>query len=399
MVKMAQVLTNIYMLKRGAVERCITMAAHLQAHRGWQTEFVVGRNALPENIREIQAQGFPVHQIANLRKYIYPFKELLALGDLMHLFGKRKYDLVNTHWAKAGFLGRLAARLAGVPTIIHTVYGPTFASTLPKGRRWFFWSLEKLAAQFTDHFIFVGEELRQTYLRGGICTLKNSSVIRNARELSPFLDAASFPEKVRQASKQALGIDPQIPVIGYVARLVPSKGHIYAIQALRELLAQNRNHQAKLVFVGAAMLPEEKAFEAWLREKVKELGLEKEVIFAGWQPEPANFYGLFDIFVIPSLYEGMPDAVLEARAADLPVVGFDCGGVREAAGNANLVPVKDVAGLTRALHQEISRLPATRRRRGKNLADMKRLQERHSVARMLTETGQLYEKLLASHHS
>ena len=264
---------------------------------------------------------------------------------------------------------------------------------MPRGTRLIYQYLEKLASLVTSKFIFIGKEIQESFIRAGICTPLNSQVIYGGRDISPFIEAAQFPEPVRQAARKSLGLTPQDAVIGYTARIVPSKGHIYALRALRDL--KSGDHQGKLVFVGGTWLSSERGFEAQLKKQIHELGLENDVLFLGWQENTAHFYGLFDIFIFPSLYEGLPGAVLEARAADLPVVGFNCGGVREILGdNDNLVAIKDVAGLARALKNEICRLPETRARRGQNLAELKRLQDRFSVDRMLAKTAQLYEDLL-----
>jgi glycosyltransferase involved in cell wall biosynthesis len=390
--KIAHVFTTFY-AGPGALERTFAIAAD-QKQRGWWVEFITGHDASPELLQKKQQEGFPVVQIDSLRKYPDPPQDIKALVEMVDLFKQKKYDVVHTHWAKPGTLGRLAARFAKVKIIVRSAYGTTFAPGLPRGLRFFFWSLEKLLATFTHQFIFNGKELQEMHIRAGICNTLNSQVIYGGRDLSAFVKAALLPEEERRARKQSFGIGPQTPLIGYVARLVPIKGHIYAVRALRELKSQG--NPVKLMFVGGVRLPSEQIFKEKLVKKAKELGLEEEIIFIDWQTNPAKYYSLFDIFVFPSLLEGLPGAILEARVADLPIVAFDCGGVREILGdNGNLVPVRDVAGLTRALAKEIARLPETRRRRGQDLAEVLRLQEVFSIDRMVARTAQLYERLLA----
>jgi len=105
-----------------------------QRRGGWQPELVIGRHAVPELVEEVRQQGFPVHQIPSLRKYIHPLDELRTLLALVRLFKRRKFDIDHTHLPKAGIQGWLAARLAGVKIIIFTVYGLIFASALPRGK-------------------------------------------------------------------------------------------------------------------------------------------------------------------------------------------------------------------------------------------------------------------------
>lgn len=394
MLKIAHVFTTFYP-GLNAHARTFAIAAD-QQKRGWQVEFVTGRNASPDLIREKQQQGFPVHQVANLRKYIHPCHDLKALVELVRLFRRRKFDLVHTHLAKAGILGRLAARLAGVRIVVHSVYGATFAPTLPLGKQLLFWGLEKLAGKVTDQFIFIGQDLRDAFIRAGICSAQKAAVIYGGRDLSPFIAAACLSEKDRQARRRAAGLDPQTIVLGNVARIVPWKGHDYALQAFNELKKQYP--QIKMIIVGDTKVPSEQGHKNKLIAKAKSLGFEKDVIFTGWQKDTARYYSIFDIYVLTSMpFEGVPGSVLEATASGLPVVGFECFGLREIlVNNARLVPVKDVAGLTRALKKAIDQLPETRRRRGQNLSEIQKLQKQFSVDRMLAETGQLYNRLLAN---
>ena len=365
-----------------------------QRHQGWQVEFLTGCEASPIFIQEQRERGFPVTQIPSLRKYIHPSQDTKALIKLLHLFRCKKFDVVHTHLAKAGIIGRLAAGLSGVPHILHTVYGPTFAPTLVAPKRFIYWALEKMVGKLTHKFIFVGHELRSQYLRAGICTHQNSQVIYGGRNLTPFIEAASIPEAARWAGRQALGLEPQIGLIGYVARLVPSKGHEFAIRAFHQV--KSRLGGAKMIFVGEARLPSEQAFKKKLIELINNLELQNEIIFTGWVDNPAYYYGLFDMFIFPSLYEGLPGAVIEAAAADLPVVGFDCGGVREILdNNMTLVPVRDVKGLAAVLEREMANLETRRRLRGRRVSYLNDLKKTFSISRMVEETRKLYQGLEA----
>lgn len=365
-----------------------------QQRQGWQVEFITGRNASAKFIKEKEEQGFRVTQVPSLRKYIHPAQDQKAVRELVRLFRREKFDVVHTHLAKAGIIGRLAARLAGVPHVLHTIYGPTFAQTLTPLRRLTYWGLEKLVGKMTDKFIFVGQDLRSRYLRAGICTPHNSQVIYGGRDLTPFFSAASLPEAARWAGRQALGLDPQAALIGYVARIVPSKGHLYAIRAFHQ--AKPHLGAAKMIFVGEARLRSEQAFKNQVSAEITRLGMQDEIIFTGWVDNPTYYYGLFDIFIFPSLYEGLPGAIIEAKAADLPIVGFDCGGVREILGNSStLVPVGDTAGLAEALRREMAHLSERRRQRGEKIRELNKLQETFSIDRMVQETRKLYQTLLA----
>ena len=393
MIKIAHVST---VFNPGIVTRDTYALAIDQRRRGWTVEFVAGRNASRVLMEKRIKEGFPVIRVSSMRKYAHPLDDLRALCDLVRLFKLKKYDVVHTHLAKAGILGRLAARLAGIKTVIHTVYGASFAPTLPRWKYLAFWGLEKLAAWFTDQYIFIGRDIRDAYVNAGICPLEKTAVIYPGKNLEPFLAVAALPAAERKARRQALGIDPEAIVLGNVSRLVPWKGHEYALQALSVL--KKDYHRLKLVIVGAAKVAVEQAYKEKLEALAQTLGLGEEVIFTGWQEDTPNYYSIFDIYLITSMpFEGLNLSVLEAYAAGLPVVGFEWYGAGDILGTkSGLVPVKDVPGLLASLRREIERLPETRRRRGDNLAEIKKLQERHTYARMAAKTGDLYEKLLAS---
>lgn len=361
-----------------------------QVRQGWDVEFVTGCNASSGLLQQTRERGFPVTQIPSLTKYVHPLLDLKALFQLFRFFRNRRFNIVHTHLAKAGIIGRAAARMAGVPHIFHTVYGPTFAPTLKPFNRFTFLSLEKLAGKVTDKFIFVGQDLRLRYLRAGVCNPHNSRVIYGGRRLGPFIRAASLPEATRGAGKKTLGIDPETPLITYVARIVPSKGHLHAVRAFHQVKTDHVT--AKLIFVGEARLPSEQSFKHQLIEEIRQLGLQDDVMFTGWVDNPAHYYGISDILIFPSLYEGLPGAVIEARAADLAIVAFDCGGVKEILGpDFPLARVGDTSTLAAMLTDRIAHLPENRKQRGSKMQELTAFAKTFSIKRMVEETRDLYQ--------
>ncbi|OGP72060.1 MAG: hypothetical protein A2Y80_05855 [Deltaproteobacteria bacterium RBG_13_58_19] len=390
MAKVAHV-TTTFNQGTGVVADVSAIAAD-QKTWGWQVELVTGRHASPRLLAELRTRGFPCSQEPTLRKYIHPVHDLKTVFSLARVFRRRQFEVVHTHLAKAGVLGRLAARLAGVKTVLHTVYGATFAPTQPPGRFWLLWALEKLAGTVTTKFVFVGQELRDAYVKAGICPREKTEVIYYGRDLRPFMAAASLSPEERQAARLAAGFGGQDILLGNVARIVPLKGHQYAIEAVHRL--KTRFPNLKLVIVGAAKLPSEQLYQEKLAAKAVALGIADRVVFTGWSDNTPFYYSIFDIYLHTSLWEGVSLSVLEATAAGLPVVGFDCYGMREILGpNGRLVPPRDVAGLATALTNAISD-PAGLSRAEK-LKAIGKLKARHSVRRMLSEYRYLYAALLA----
>ncbi len=372
----------------------VTALARDQVNRGCQVDLVVGRNALPRLMAEKRAQGLRVIQIASLRKYVRPLKEIQALMELYRLFSAEGYDIVHTHLAKAGVIGRLAAKMAGVPRVVHSVYGATFAPTQPWARRLLFRDIEYLAGRATDAFIFVGKELQEAYCRAGVCSPAKGQVIYYGKDLSPFLAIAGLSRQERLAQRQALGFGEGDLILGNVSRIVPWKGHDYAVEVFKRL--KESFPTLKFIIVGDAKTPSEKGFKERLVQKVRRLGLEGDIIFTGWVQDPSPHFAIFDLYLLTSMpLEGVPGAVIEAAVAGVPLVGFDCFGVREIPGVlATLVPPRDVKALTNALKDKLHHLA-----QGDGAGSAHQIQEiqdqmrrQFDMGKMVNETWEVYQQ-------
>lgn len=393
MVKIAHVVTTFYETNATG---WVTALAEDQLCRGCHVDLIVGKNASPQLMAERRAQGFGVIQIPTLRKYVRPVQEIQALADLYRLFRTKQYDVVHTHLAKAGVIGRLAADLAGVPQVIHSVYGATFTATQSWLRRILFRHLERLAGKATDAFIFVGRELREAYCRAGICSPAKSQVIYYGKDISPFLAVAGLSPEERRAQREALGLEETDIILGNVSRLVPWKGHDYALEVFGNLKATFPT--LKLLIVGDAKTPSERDYKQRLMERVRRHGWESDVTFTGWVQDPARYFAVFDLYLLTSMpLEGVPGAVIEAAVAGVPVVGFDCFGVREIPGVlATLVPPKDVRALTSALQEKLKpmagEISPPDDDRVQAVHDLMRQQ--FDMSRMVRETWDVYQHVL-----
>lgn len=392
-VKVAHVVTTFY--DTNATGWVLALAED-QRRKGWQVDLVVGRNASPELLAEKRQAGFEIYQVSSLRKYVRPVQDMRALLDLYRLFRDRPYDLVHTHLAKAGVLGRLAAAWAGVPRVVHSVYGATFAHTQFWGRRLLFREMERLAGRTTDAFIFVGEELKTAYCRAGVCPPPKGRVVYYGKDLSPFLNIAGLSREERRARRQDLGFTTDDIILGNVSRIVPWKGHLEAVQVFAQL--KPRYPRLKLIFVGDAKTPSEQAYREKVMQLVKRLGLAADIRFTGWVKAPARYFALFDLYLLTSQpLEGVPGAVIEAAVAGVPVVGYECYGVREIPGvQATLVPSGDRRALVRALEEKLAALTEARDGDGPDPEILARLCRKFDLDRMVRATYNLYQELLAS---
>jgi len=393
-VKIAHVVTTF--LNSNATGWVMALAED-QKRRGCQVDLVVGRNASMDLMAEKQTQGFGVIQVPSLRKYVRPFQEVQALIDLYRVFRARRYDVVHTHLAKAGVIGRLAARLAGVSRLVHSVYGASFSPTQFWPRRIFFRDLERLAGKRTDRFIFVGRELQEAYCRAGVCSADQGQVIYYGKDLTPFLAVAGLSREERLAQRRALGLGEKDIVMGNVSRIVPWKGHDLALKVFANL--KKTFPTLKLVIVGDARTLSEQGFKKRLLRQVQLGGWEEDIKFTGWVQDPARYFAAFDLYLLTSMpFEGVPGAVIEAAVAGVPVVGFDCYGVREIPGvRATLVPPKDIEALTLAVRDQFNRLAIPENWSQESLVGaVEQMRQQFDLGRMVNQTWDIYHDFIGN---
>lgn len=257
--------------------------------------------------------------IPDLVRPIHPWHDIRAFNELIRHFCEFRPRIVHTHSGKAGVLGRLAARRAGVPIIIHTIHGPSFGPFQSALANWVFCAAERVAGRVTTHFISVADAMTRQYLAAGIGRPEMYSRIFSGFFLTPFLTA-----KNDLGLRQKLGIGRDDFVVGTVARLFKLKGHDEILQMAPALLREYP--QIKFLFVGGGPWRER------LEEKIHSLGLENNFVFTGLVPpdEVHKYVGIMDILIHLSRREGLPRALPQAMAAGKPVVSYDCDGASEA---------------------------------------------------------------------
>jgi glycosyltransferase involved in cell wall biosynthesis len=389
-VRICHLITTFYS-RAGSSRRTLEIMCGLKK-KGYDFDLVVGKDSSESLIEAVKQEGIKVKRIPWLQKYVAPVSDLRAIWALKKHFSRERYDLVHTHLAKAGILGRFAAKWAKVPVTLHTVHGPSFPESKSWWQRSLYRQLERLAERHTQAMVFVGKELQTQYLAAGIGTQENSYLIYTGRDFTPFLRAASQDVASKRLLRSKLGLKEDDLVVGYVARVVPSKRHILAIQAGEKLL--QKFSRLCFLFVGQANLPSEEHYKKVLMAEVARRGIQDRVVFLDYQPDIENYYAIFDVFILPSLYEGLPNVILEAKIMNLPIVAFDCGGVREILGEqGNVVSKGDAEGFHRRLEQILEDL--SRGLQGANSSEMmENLINRWSISSMLQNKDELYRKLL-----
>ena len=315
LMRVTHVITRL--IVGGAQENTLATVLGLRKIPGVEVFLVSGPTTGPEGSLEESAGNLTV--VPELVRPVHPFKDALALKKLENIFREQKPDIVHTHSGKAGILGRLAAKRAGVPVIVHTIHGPSFGKFQSAPANFVFRSAEKFAARSTTHFVVVADAMKNQYLAAGIGGPEQYTKIFSGFALEPFLTAKNDP-----LLRQKLGIAPDDFVIGKIARLFKLKGHDDLFAVAPELV--RRNPKIKFLLIGDG------EWRGRFEDTARSLDLEKHFVFTGLIPpdDVPKYTGIMDALAHLSLREGLPRAVPQAMAAGKPVVAYDCDGAREA---------------------------------------------------------------------
>lgn len=286
----------------------------------------------------LEACGATVSDVRIPRR-IEPVSDARALWSLYCAFRRTRPDIVHTHTSKAGFIGRLAAWLARVPVIVHTMHEPPHNAAGGRFTRALYIWLERLAAHLATHVITVSYANEREIMRQRLVSRAKLSVVREGLDLRGYPRAAD-----PRAAVRALGIDDGAPVVGAVGRLEEAKGHTWLIQAARRVLAEIP--QARFVIVGGGHLRDR------LQSEIDALGLHDRVLLTGYREDMLALMQGFDVFALPSLWEGLGIVLLEAMAYARPVVASGVGGVNDVVIDGEtglLVPPRAVDAMADAL--------------------------------------------------
>jgi glycosyltransferase involved in cell wall biosynthesis len=336
------------------------------------------------NLAEAEKSGVRIITISELVRNINLVKDLKALFRLISIFKQEKPDIVHTHTSKAGILGRWAAYiLAKTPIIVHTPHGHIFWGYFNSWKTCVFVFLERLTARITDRIITLTEQERKDHLQFAVAPEEKFAVIHSGVDLRNFLDVSVDPADV----KEKLGIPQDSFVVGTVGRLTPVKGQKYLIEAAAKIVQQEP--KAMFVFLGDGELL------AGFTETASVPGIKDHLKFLGWRPDVADVMSTFDVFVLPSLNEGMGKVLVEAMAMGKPIIASDVGGIQDLVAhgeNGLLVPPANGETLANAI-LDLYENPDKRKRMGE--AGKRRAAE-YGVDAMLRKIDALYQACLAT---
>lgn len=340
-------------------------------------------------VPEIRQAGIPVKTIEIKRK-ISPIDDLAAVWQMFLYFRRERFDIVHTHTPKAGFVGRLAAKLAGIPIIVHTVHGFYFHDNMNPTELKFHIALERMATLCCDSMLSENAEDVAAVVREGICDVAKISHIGGGIDLEEF-NAERFTYSDVVAKKRELGITEKEKVVGMIGRLVKEKGFMELFEAVRAIKGTLPN----VKFLVAGPLDTDKA-DALSPDIVKDLGLEDDVISlsGGRRTDIPELYAIMDVFALPSHREGLPRTLMEASAMAKPVVTSDIRGCREVVKDGEtgiLVPLKDADALAEAI---LLLLQDEGRARAMGQAGRRRAEELFDERKVFQRVEAEYERLL-----
>jgi glycosyltransferase involved in cell wall biosynthesis len=333
------------------------------------------------------ARGVDPVVIPELGRAIHPARDLTALIKLVRLFRALRPDIVHTHTAKAGTLGRLAARFAKVPVKIHTFHGHVLEGYFSRPVTRAFLEVERRLARTTDRLVTVSPRLRAQLLAMGIGRPEQVEVVPLGLDLERFRRARPASPTLRPS----LGLTGDMPLLGIVGRLVPIKDHATLFQALA--LLRDEGPAVHLVVIGDG---EERDR---LEELAGRLGLGSRIHFLGWRVDLETILKELDVVICASRNEGTPVALIEAMAAGIPVLSTDVGGVADLVTHEEtgwLVPSGDSEAMASAIRHLLSdRILSARLAAAGQVAAL----DRHDVARLISRVEVLYADVLAKKQS
>ena len=359
---------------RGVPRHVLDMACGLDP-QCFEVEVLAGRSEPGEGdlSEEARERGLVLHAVPSLQREVDPWADYKAYRSIARILGKGGYDIVHTHISKAGILGRLAARRARVPVVVHSYHGLADEIGKTSFKSEVFRRCERRAALSSDALVTVSRSVARQWQDMQVGVKGQYRVVSNG------IDTAHY------AAAEILDL-PGEPRLVVVASMTPEKGLDVLLRAMSFIVAEFPSVCLYVVGDGPLRKP--------LEALACELGLEQRIHFVGIQPDVRPYLGSCDLALLPSLSEGMGLAAVEAMAVGRAVVGSHTGGIPEVVVEGEtglLVPPGDVQGLASAV-AVLLRNPTRRLAMGR--AGQARAHDQFSLQEALAKLEALYLELL-----
>ncbi len=383
-MRIAHIITR--MIVGGAQENTLLCCQDLIRRYGDEVLLITGPALGPEGdlLEQGRAGGVPLAMVPSLRRSIHPWRDIASYRTLRQVLGDFRPDVVHTHSAKGGFLGRLVAHALKVSAIVHTVHGAPFHPYQPWYARQLFRWCETYAARRCHAIVSVADAMTDLLVQARVTPREKCCTVYSGMDVEPFLQA----DQNRGTIRRELGFSEEDFVIGKIARLFHLKGHDDLIQAARPVVA--RCPHVRFLLVGDGILRPQ------LQQQIAQAGLTQAFHFTGLVPPDRVpvLLGAMDMLVHVSLREGLARALPQALIAGRPAVSYDIDGAAEVvlpSETGYLIAPRDTDDLTAAM----IRLAEDRqlcRRLGQ--AGRDRFTERFDYRTMTAQLRQIYQRLL-----
>lgn len=349
---------------------------------------VVGISSPGSDVPFIEAAGIR-HISIPITRNLTPLADLRSFWRLYRIMGRERFTIIHTHTPKPGFLGQIAAKMAGVPIIINTLHGFYFHDHMHPALRRFYITLEKIAARCSDVILSQNREDIETAIREGICPPEKIKHLGNGIDIQRF-DLANLSWQDVVHKRLEVGLPDGAKVVGFVGRLVREKGLLELFAAAR--IVREQVPDVRFLFVGPVDTVKS---DALTPDTAQQYGIADICHFLGMRQDMPELYALMDVFVLPSHREGFPRAPMEASAMKVPCVVTNIRGCREVVEhnrNGLMVPLGDVQALADAIvkllsdREKAQRMGEEGRRMAETLFD-----EKLMFARVKTEYVRLLE--------
>jgi glycosyltransferase involved in cell wall biosynthesis len=300
----------------GAQKITLRTMAHLDRSK-FLPVLIAGGEAGELDIDAVSILGREFYRVPSLVRAIRPLQDVKAIFSLTRLLRRIRPIIVHTHSSKAGIIGRWAARLAGVPVIVHSVHGFGFTPTQHPLLKRFLTLMERWASAFTQWVFTDSEANRQQGIALGLFTGDRSSMLPPGIDLQ----AIRAVRVDRDDKRHSLGLDSAKPLIGMVAPFKPQKSPLDFVRVALHVCRQRSN--AHFVMVGDGELRQV------VEEEIRRLGLSQSITLTGWRRDVPEIMKCLDVFLLTSGWEGLPRVYLEALSCGVPAVGTRVDGAAE----------------------------------------------------------------------
>jgi len=341
-MRIAHVITRLIL--GGAQENTVLTCEDLVRIYHDDVLLITGPALGPEGslMSRVRAGGVPIEVVPALRREIHPWRDWVSYRRVVRILRDFEPDVVHTHSAKAGILGRMAARRLGVRAIVHGVHGAPFHPYQRRAARALIRACERWAAPKCHAFVSVADAMTDLMVDARVAPRDKFVTVYSGMEVEPFLECDRHRDRVRRE----LGYGPEHVVVGKIARLFHLKGHEYVIRAARRVVDARPN--ARFLLVGDGLLAD------GIRRQIAASGLAEHFQLTGLVPPERipELLSAMDVVVHASLREGLARALPQALIAGKPVVSYDVDGAREVVlpGETGfLLPPKSIGAMSEAL--------------------------------------------------